>query len=65
MTKFDNDDDLIDLIEGIQEEKMIEVASSGPGKSFGELALINDKPRGATIRCRTDVYCGVLHKNNF
>lgn len=32
-------------------EGLREVSILGPGKSFGELALINSKPRMATIRC--------------
>ena len=33
------------------------------GKSFGELALINNKPRAATIKCLTDCHFAVISKN--
>lgn len=33
------------------------------GKAFGELALINNKPRQATIRCVTDCHFAVISKN--
>lgn len=35
------------------------------GQSFGELALIDDKPRGASILCKTDCYFAVLSKEGF
>ena len=38
--------------EGEQEAKM--VLELGPGGSFGELALIYNQPRAATVKCRTE-----------
>jgi len=35
------------------------------GKSFGELALINNKPRAATIRCATECYFAVVSKADY
>lgn len=35
------------------------------GASFGELALLNDQPRAATIQCLSDVYVAVLSKNDY
>jgi len=35
------------------------------GQSFGELALINDKPRAATIMCLTDCYFAVIDKSDY
>ena len=35
------------------------------GKSFGELALINNKPRAATIRCVTDCHFAVVNKADY
>lgn len=35
----------------LAEPDFIEVIRLGIGKSFGELALINNKPRAATIKC--------------
>ncbi len=35
------------------------------GDSFGELALLNEKPRSATIICTENCLFGVIDKNNF
>ena len=35
------------------------------GQSFGEGALLNDKPRGASILCKTDCYFAVMNKLDF
>lgn len=35
------------------------------GMSFGELALMEKKPRAATIICREKCYFGVLDKTSF
>jgi CRP-like cAMP-binding protein len=35
----------------------------GTGAYFGELALINNKPRAATIRCLSDCHFAVITKN--
>lgn len=35
------------------------------GKGFGEGALINDKPRAATILCKTDCVFAVMSKLDF
>ncbi|MBP9089690.1 FAD-dependent oxidoreductase [bacterium] len=41
------------------------VAVLGPGDFFGEAALINDRPRNATVRARTDVEVVVLGRSVF
>jgi len=41
------------------------VASLGPGTIFGELALLNDKPRNATISCAKDCAFLVMEKSDF
>lgn len=46
-------------------EKMtwfVKVVKLVEGQSFGELALIDDKPRAASINCEEDVICGVINK---
>jgi CRP-like cAMP-binding protein len=42
-----------------------EVNRLGPGSFFGEVALIRDQPRNATVRALGDVRCFVLHKDDF
>lgn len=44
---------------------MIQVAELGSGYSFGELALITDKPRAATITCKEECHFAVLAKENY
>jgi CRP-like cAMP-binding protein len=45
-----------------QEEWFITCAHLGAGDSFGELALINDEPRAATIQCLNECYFATLDK---
>jgi CRP-like cAMP-binding protein len=35
------------------------------GKSFGELALVNNRPRAATIVCKADSHFAVMSKNDY
>jgi cGMP-dependent protein kinase len=42
-----------------------EVARLGANKSFGELALINSAPRGATITAIDKTYCWTIDRGNF
>ena len=50
-----------------EEEEIIltEVFQMHTGKTFGELALIGNKPRAATIRCLTECYFAVMTKHEF
>ena len=42
-----------------------ELARLGPGEFFGEMALLNEKPRSATVRAVGDVSAVVLDKTEF
>lgn len=44
---------------------LVEVAKLNSSQSFGELALINDEPRSAQIKCLTKCFFAVLHKEDF
>jgi len=44
---------------------LTEVKALSGGASFGELALIDKKPRAATIICKENCHFGVLDKNSF
>ncbi len=54
---------------GVFEEKvelvLTEIKVLSIGASFGELALMEKKPRAATIRCKEDSCFAVLDKKNF
>ncbi|KAA8495512.1 Uracil catabolism protein 4 [Porphyridium purpureum] len=41
------------------------VTTLGPGASFGELSLMYDVPRAATVRARTDVECWAINTESF
>ena len=49
----------------VEVEEFTEVASLGSGTGFGELALINEKPRAASIICKVNTTFAVLKKNHF
>jgi len=51
--------------EGEGEEESIELAELGEGTSFGEAALISDKPRNATVSMMSDGILLRLSKSNF
>jgi CRP-like cAMP-binding protein len=43
----------------------IEAKALGEGAAFGELALINDEPRAATVKCRADCSFATLDKAEY
>lgn len=44
---------------------VFELKLLGKGESFGELALINNKPRQATVVCKEDCEFAILEKKDF
>lgn len=54
---------------GVLEERvevtLTEIKVLNAGASFGELALMEKKPRAATIRCKEDCCFAVLDRRNF
>jgi CRP-like cAMP-binding protein len=51
-----------DIVEG---RPPIFVVALDAGKGFGDAALINDAPRGASIRAETNVWLARLSKENY
>jgi len=41
------------------------IGTVGPGKTIGEMALIDGEPRSASCSCQTDVELALLSKSNF
>lgn len=44
---------------------LVNVKTMKSGDSFGELALVNNSPRAATIKCETDCSFAVIHKPDY
>ena len=62
---IDKGDALVNRQAGDEEEESIELAELTEGNSFGEAALISDKPRNATISMMTDGILLRLSKDDF
>ena len=63
-----NEDQINDLkrFEKLDKINMfITVANRSSGESFGELALINDTSRAATIQCLTNCYFATLDREDY
>jgi len=52
-------------VEVVREEDGSIAATLGQGDYFGEMALLNDSPRNATVRAASSVELAVLGKRNF
>ena len=48
-----------------QPKWFIEVAKLSAGQSFGELALINDAPRAATVYCLSECIFAVIERKDY
>lgn len=44
---------------------MLKFSSIPQGKGFGELALLENKPRSATVLALGEVWCAVLYKGAY
>lgn len=59
----------IERLEKIDEYSQIdwmgEINQLSTGATFGELALINNEPRKATIQCLSNCYFAVLEKKDY
>jgi CRP-like cAMP-binding protein len=55
----------VDVLVGGGDADPIRVATLGPGDLFGELSLLSDEPRSATVDAHTDVVLMVLGRDAF
>jgi NADH:ubiquinone reductase (H+-translocating) len=56
----------VEVLRQLDNEQSPEVvALFGPGDFFGEMALVEDRPRGASVRARTDVELTIIGKSMF
>jgi NADH:ubiquinone reductase (H+-translocating) len=56
----------VEVLRQLEEGKDAEVvAVFGPGDFFGEMALVEDRPRNAAVRARTDVELTIIGKGMF
>jgi CRP-like cAMP-binding protein len=61
--QYEHNSDLIIILEGSARIKSIEdetIAEFGPGSIVGEIALIDDEPRSATVTAMGDVQAAVI-----
>jgi CRP-like cAMP-binding protein len=63
----DNGDEFFVILDGTASVRRhgSKVATLGPGSGFGELALLEDAPRNATVVADTDIDLVVLGKSDF
>lgn len=45
-------------------DRQIELATRGPGEIVGEMALIDDSPRSATLSAKTDLELEIITRGN-
>jgi len=56
----------VEVVKGLDSPDQTEVlATLGPGDFFGEMAIIDDSPRSATVRAITDTECIAITRWDF
>jgi NADH:ubiquinone reductase (H+-translocating) len=55
----------VEILRNLDNDKVDTVAVLGPGDFFGEAALVDSRPRNATVRARTDLEVVVLGRSVF
>lgn len=61
-TVFQPPEDVI-LDDTAKDEKVL--ARLGPGEYFGEMALLSNAPRNATVRAATELHTLTIHRDDF
>ena len=46
-------------------DTLVEVSALGQGHAFGELSLLKEQPRSASIHCKTMVHLATLTKKDY
>ncbi|CAI2379308.1 unnamed protein product [Moneuplotes crassus] len=65
ITDFEKLDPVERLQHWEEEPDLLEIATLERGASFGEVALIEDKPRGASIKCRYDCIFATMEREDY
>jgi nucleotide-binding universal stress UspA family protein len=55
----------VEVIKGMDTPRPAVLASMGPGEFFGEMAMIDDHPRSATVRAIENTECVALRRSDF
>lgn len=53
------------LVEEFNTDHLVQVAVLIEGQSFGDIALVTENPRNATVKCLTDCHFAVLNKDDY
>ena len=55
----------VEVVKGLDSPNQEVLATLGPGDFFGEMAIIDDSPRSATVRAITDTECIAITRWDF
>lgn len=56
---------LLEESKAATEDDLVQIATLDAGATFGELALLNNEPRAATVKAKTSVALATLYKDNY